>query len=90
MSNGGIKKTKKYNTLERPEGIQVYNKSMGGVDIIDQLIAYYRIFLKSKKWTVRMVFHSIDMAICNSWLDYLQDCNLLCIEKKKANEFTAF
>lgn len=60
------KKFQKYDTVERPEIIQRYNKSMGGVGKIDQLIDYYRIFLKSKKWTLRMVFHSIDMAICNS------------------------
>ncbi|XP_060862211.1 piggyBac transposable element-derived protein 3-like [Metopolophium dirhodum] len=84
------KKIKEYDTVERPEVIQLYNKSMGGVDKIDQLIAYYRIFLKSKKWTLRMVFHSIDMAICNSWLEYLQDCNLLGIEKKKQMDLLHF
>jgi len=63
---------------------------MVGVDKIDQLIAYYRIFLKSKKCTLRMVFHSIDMAICNSWLEYLQDCNLLGIEKKKQMDLLRF
>jgi hypothetical protein len=71
MSNGGIKKIKKYDTVEQPEVIKLYNKSMGGMDKIDQLIAYYRIFLKSKKWTLRMVFHAIDMAICNSWLGFI-------------------
>jgi len=63
---------------------------MGGVDKIDQLIAYYRIFLKSKKWTLRMVFHAIDMAICKSWLEYLQDCKLLGIEKKKQMDLLHF
>lgn len=65
------KKIKKYDTVERPEVIKLYNKIMGGVDKIDQLIAYFGIFLKSKKWILRMIFHAIDMAICNSWLEYL-------------------
>lgn len=42
-------KNKKYITVERPEVIKLYNQSMGGVDNIDQLIAYYRIFIRSKK-----------------------------------------
>lgn len=32
-------KNKIYDSVERPEVIQLYNKSMGGVDKIDQLIA---------------------------------------------------
>lgn len=84
------KKIKGYDTVERPEIIQLYNKNMGGVDKIYQLIAYYRIFFKSKKWTLRMVFHSTDMAICNSWLEYLQDCKLLGVEKKKQMDLLHF
>lgn len=43
------KKSKEYLKIERPEAVKLYNSSIGGVDKIDQLIAYYRIFLKSKK-----------------------------------------
>lgn len=50
------KKIKNNDTVERPEVIQRYNKSIGGVEKIDQLIAYYRIFLKSKKWTLYVWF----------------------------------
>lgn len=56
---------------------------MGGVDKIDQLIAYYRTFIKSKKWTLRMMFHAIDIACCNSWLEYLKDCDKFKIKKKR-------
>jgi len=84
------KKTKQYLDIEQPEVIKMYNKSMGGVDKIDQLIAYYRIFIKSKKWTLRMMFHAIDMACCNSWLEYLKDCDKFKIKKKSWNGFTKF
>ncbi|CAI6343289.1 unnamed protein product [Macrosiphum euphorbiae] len=30
------------------------------------------------------------MAICNPWLEYLQDCNLLGIEKKKQMDLLHF
>jgi len=46
---------------------------MGGVHKIDQLIAYYRIFLKSKKWTLWMHFHAIDIDCCNTWMEYLKN-----------------
>jgi len=34
------KKTKQYLDIEQPEVIKLYNKIMGGVDKIDQLIAF--------------------------------------------------
>lgn len=83
-------KKKKYITVERSEIIKLYNKNMGGVDKIDQLIAYYHIFIKSKKWTLRMIFHAIDMAMCNSWLEYLEDCTKLGVFKKKRMDLLKF
>lgn len=84
------KKEKKYISVERPEIVRLYNASMGGVDKIDQLISYYRIFMKSKKWTLRMIFHSIHMAISNSWLEYIEDCKLLSIPPKKRMDLLHF
>jgi len=63
---------------------------MGGVDKYDQLISYYRIFLKSKKWTLRMVFHTVDMAVTNSWLEYYQDCKNLNILNKDRMDLLEF
>ncbi len=45
---------------------------MGGVDILDQL-SLYRIFIKSRKWTLRLIFHAIDLAVVNSHLEYRRD-----------------
>jgi len=56
--------------VERPEVIGLYNKSMGGVDIYDQLVSFYRTFIKSRKWTLRLIAHAFDMASVNSWLEY--------------------
>jgi len=57
-------------SVEYPEVVYLYNKSMGGVDKHDQLVSYYRTFIKSKKWALRMIFHVFDMAVVNSWLEY--------------------
>lgn len=76
------KVTKTYVEVKRPEIIQKYNCSMGGTDKADALIAYYRSKSRCKKWTVRMIFHAIDMALINSWLEYKKDAAVLGIAKK--------
>ena len=43
---------------------------MGGVDLLDQLISYYRISIKTRKWTLKMIAHALDLAVCNAWLEY--------------------
>lgn len=68
------KVSKKYITIPRPELVRLYNNGMGGVDKTDQLISLYRIFIRSKKWTLRMIFHAVDLALTNSWLEYQNDC----------------
>lgn len=64
------KTKKKFINIQRPEAIKLYNKSMGGVALLNQLLSYYRVFIKSKKWTLRMIFHAFDLACVNSWLEY--------------------
>jgi len=77
------KKNKEFVHIERPEVIKLYNKSMGGVDKHDQLVSYYRMHMKSKKWTLRMIFHAFDMAVANCWLEYINDANVLKIPKNR-------
>ncbi|XP_060845829.1 piggyBac transposable element-derived protein 3-like [Rhopalosiphum padi] len=84
------KKNKQYAEIERPEIISLYNKSMGGVDKIDQLIITYRTFIKSKKWTLRLITNAFDMVVANCWLQYLEDANLLKVQKNKTLELLHF
>lgn len=56
--------------VNRPEIVKIYNEFMGGVDKLDFLIALYRIHAKTKKWPVRIIFHFMDLALANSWLEY--------------------
>lgn len=64
------RKNKSFLEVQRPSLVRVYNQSMGGVDRADQLPAFYRNDLKTKKWYKRVVFHLLDLAIVNSWLLY--------------------
>lgn len=57
--------------VNRPHAVKVYNDDMGGMDKIDFLISLYcRIQAKTRKWPVRMIFHFLDFAVTNSWLEY--------------------
>lgn len=50
--------------------MKLYNQSMGGVDRADQLLAFHRNDLKTKKWYKRVIFHLLDLALVNSRLLY--------------------
>jgi hypothetical protein len=81
---------KKYVYIERPEIVGHYNNTMGGVDKHDQLVSLYRCFIKSKKWTLRMVSHAFEMAVSNSWLEYINDAKQLKIKKKDTLDLLGF
>ena len=62
------KKTKKKIDISCPFVIKEYNHHMGGVDLMDGIIARHKIVLKSKKWYMRLFYHFIDMTLANSWI----------------------
>ncbi|KAL4126483.1 hypothetical protein QTP88_010705 [Uroleucon formosanum] len=43
---------------------------MGGVDLMDSLIGWYRIIMRTKKWYKKIFYHLLDMTVVNSWLMY--------------------
>ncbi|XP_064469018.1 piggyBac transposable element-derived protein 3-like [Ornithodoros turicata] len=68
------KSQKQYVDVPSPAIVRSYNASMGGVDICDHLIEYYRIWIKTRKWTLKVTLHLLDLAVVNSWLCYRADC----------------
>ncbi|XP_047510428.1 piggyBac transposable element-derived protein 3-like [Pieris napi] len=76
------KVSKSYISIPRPELVRLYNNGVGGVDKTDHLISLYRIFIRSKKWTLRMIFHAIDLSLSNSWLEYQADCAMCKIPER--------
>lgn len=84
------KTTKSFSDVNRPEVIQKYNSSMGGIDLADALIAFYRTKSRCKKWTIRLMFHAVDMALTNSWLEYKQNMHTLGIPKKDIMDLLHF
>lgn len=76
------KKNRCFVNVPRPEVIKDYNDTMGGVDLMDRLISFYRIDIRSKKWPLKLTFHAVDFAVTNAWLEYRKDCKTLKVPKK--------
>ncbi|KAF3832191.1 hypothetical protein F7725_025856 [Dissostichus mawsoni] len=84
------KKLKQYVTVSRPSIVREYNLKMGGVDLIDRMISYYRMSARTKKWTMRMLMHFTDLALANSWLLYRKDLAICASPKKSIMQFLEF
>lgn len=57
-------------SVSRPEIVKVYNETMGGVDLADQLIEYYRIPTRFTKWYLKLFCHFLNLISVNCWLLY--------------------
>ncbi|KAM4567260.1 piggyBac transposable element-derived protein 3-like [Odontesthes bonariensis] len=68
------KKNKTTVEVKCPSIVTTYNKGMGGVDLLDSLIALYRTKIRSRKWYHRLVFHMLDLTVVEAWLLYRRDC----------------
>uniref|UniRef100_A0A3B4TJH0 PiggyBac transposable element-derived protein 3-like n=1 Tax=Seriola dumerili TaxID=41447 RepID=A0A3B4TJH0_SERDU len=84
------KKLKQYVTVSRPSIVREYNTKMGGVDLMDRMISYYRMSTRTKKWTMRMVMHFTDLALANSWLLYRKDHAICAGPKTRPIQFLQF
>jgi len=43
---------------------------MGGVNLMDGLIGRYKIRLMTRKWTSKVFFHLLDVAMVNAYILY--------------------
>jgi hypothetical protein len=67
MQSRWSKKDNSYINIPCPNLITAYNKSMGGVDRCDMMLALYRMKMKGRKWYKRLFFHFVDLAVINAW-----------------------
>ena len=63
---------------------------MAGVNLCDRMIAFYRMKTRTKKWTIRVILHFIDLALVNAWIGYRKDKQLLKAPKKEVLQFLNF
>ena len=68
----------------------MYNKSMGGVDLADMLIALYRIEVKTKRWFIKVFWHLVDICKVNGWLLYRRHSRQLGLPGAKQKPFLQF
>ena len=76
--------------IQCPSIVKKYNQCMGRVDLLDALISYYRIHLKSKKYYHRLFFHLVDMAVVTGWLLYRRDCTSFAVPQNKLSDLLKF
>lgn len=64
------RKIKQQVEVDCPFIIKEYNRHMGGVDLMDGLLGRYHIRMKTNKWTNRLFFHLLDVAMVNAYILY--------------------
>jgi len=84
------KSEKKYIEVPCPLVVKTYNQNMGGVDVCDQQLEAYRTWVKTKKWTLKVALHFIDLSIVNAWMEYRQDALNMGIQKKNIKDLMEF
>ncbi|GLD70151.1 piggyBac transposable element-derived protein 4-like protein [Lates japonicus] len=52
----------------KPEVIEFYNKTKGGVDTFDQMCAHYGCGRKNKRWPMCVFYGMINAGVINSWI----------------------
>ena len=50
-----------------PEMIEAYNSKMGGVDLVDNMVACYRVPYRKKKWWFNIYVWSLNVSAVNAW-----------------------
>lgn len=63
---------------------------MGGVDLADRLLAVCPNRYRTKKWTQRFISHMLDMAVCNSWLQFKKDQIKLNTPRRKTDQLRTY
>lgn len=53
--------------ISRPNVVKMYNRNMGGVDLMDRHISNYRICIRGKKLYMPVVLWMLDVAVTNAW-----------------------
>ena len=80
-----IKSKTRYENVEIPEIMKLYNFNMGGVDIIDQSVSTYRSNIKVKKWYWPIFLYLLDASISNAWQIYRYSKNDISLLEFRRN-----
>ena len=53
--------------VTQPHLIHLYNKGMGGVDLMDRLLSSYRPMIRGKKWYWPLFINALNITIVAAW-----------------------
>ena len=59
---------KKKVQVSQPRCISLYNRSMGGVDQMDNNISLYRSRIRQRKWYWPIITYYLDIVVSNAWI----------------------
>ncbi|XP_077403926.1 uncharacterized protein LOC144036874 isoform X3 [Vanacampus margaritifer] len=68
------KSKKEYAYVDQPNIIKEFNASMGGVDVLDALLARCQFRIRTRRWYLPLFWHFTSVAVINAWLLYRRDC----------------
>ncbi|KAL7868524.1 hypothetical protein SRHO_G00099080 [Serrasalmus rhombeus] len=55
-------------STHKPEVIEFYNQTKGGVDTFDQMCAHYSCSRKTKRWPLCVLYGMMNAGVINSWI----------------------
>lgn len=84
------KAERKYIEVNQPAVVKSYNINMGGVDLLDRVIGNYAIRTRTRKWTIRAIFHFLDFVSAASWLEYREDAADANMQRKEILDYFNF
>ena len=74
---------KKRIVVPMPKMIEKYNQKMSGVDLLDAMVAVYRIRIRKRKWWWSIYAWSLSVSAVNAW-------RLMCHVKKSKIPYLEF
>lgn len=76
--------------IKQPAIVKEYNAKMGGVDLLDRVISKYAMRNRTKKWTIRTIFHFVDFSVAAGWLEYREDAKAAGGVRKDTMDYLDF
>jgi hypothetical protein len=53
-----------------PTDVMIYNTTMGGTDLFDQMVSYYKTRVRTRRWQTRIYFHFLNAMVVNAHILY--------------------
>ncbi|KAG5873629.1 hypothetical protein JTB14_003059 [Gonioctena quinquepunctata] len=79
-----------YITIKQPAIVADYNAEMEGVELLNRVIGKYAMRGRTKKWTIRAIYHFFNFAVAACWLEYRQNASTEGLRRKDTLDYLDF